>query len=1224
MGRWITLAVRRGLLATVLSGSLAASAASTPGLAEENLAPKSGPRGATMFREMSPQETGVVTENNYADPRMWTDHYQELVYGAIGTGIAVGDFDNDGRPDIFVVSKTEGCRLFRNLGNWKFEDVTEKAGLGAASSLLDSSLAWVKSKLGSGDSGGSDSEHWKQGATFADVNNDGWLDLYVCRFGAPNLLYINQRDGTFKEEAAARGVAVVDACGMAAFCDYDRDGWLDFHLQTNLYDVIRNPTGQRDYLFHNNGDGTFTDVTDRAGIKGRNQGHSATWWDYDNDGWPDLYIANDFAPPDQLYHNNRDGTFTDVLNEVVPHTPHSAMGSDLGDLNNDGLIDFFVADMAPTSHEKDQRGTAKIRALLRDNGTEPAIAPQYMRNALYLNTGTGHMLEAAYLAGLQATDWTWSVRMEDLDNDGRLDLHFTNGMTREFHNADFLDRVMGVENPLESRLAVKNGPVFAEENLAYRNLGGLKFESVGKAWGLNQTGVSFGAAFGDFDGDGDLDLVYANYQHGVTLLRNDSDTGHRLIVALRGTQSNRFGVGATVRIETKSGVQVRQLVLARGYLSSSEPVLHFGLGNDARITTLTVRWPGGKEQTFMDLAADRKLTITEPSGAMLHPAAAVAEAGSTANTAEFSEVGAAANFSLPSREPVIDDLHAQALLPMRLNRRGPAIAVSDVTGDGVDDVIVGGTTLDPLRILRGDDTAALKAAVASGLAGPGSLDDGPVVLFDADGDGAIDLLATKSGANRPAGSTDYQPRLFLNDGRGAFQPASPDALPTLPVSVGALAAADFNRDGRLDVFIGGRVQPGRYPLPPRSALWVNHGGKFEDATDRLAPGMSSIGLVSSALWTDVDNDGWPDLLIALEWGGVRYWHNNQGRGFDDQSGQAGFTAAGTGWWTSLAAADFNGDGRLDYVAGNIGLNTPYRATPEHPALLYYGNFNAGGLPQLVEACYEGDKIYPWRSRNELAAKIPAVLKRFPKTDLYAKATVDEILGADKLAAAKKFAATELRSGVFLSQPDGSYRFEALPEMAQIAPLQGIVAGDFDGDGHADIYAVQNSFAPIPSVGHFDGGLSQLLRGDGRGHFTLAPPAESRLVVPGDAKALAVIDLDHDGWPDFLVSRNNNTTLAFRNNGAPGRHALRVNLRGPNGNPAAIGARVTLGLSDGAVQTTEVRAGSGYFSQSSPACFFGWPDGNPPGKITVRWPDGKTTERAVPANATSLLLSFFEP
>jgi hypothetical protein len=343
-----------------------------------------------MFKVLAPQETGVVTENNYADPGIWGERYAEFEAGSIGTGVAIGDYDGDGRPDIFVVSKTESCRLFRNLGNWKFEDVTEKAGVGDA---------------------GDAAKIWKQGATFVDVNNDGLLDIYVCRFGAPNLLYINQGDGTFKEEAAARGLAVNDGCIMAAFCDYDRDGFLDVFIQTNQPESEGRPSPQRNYLFHNNGDGTFTDVTERAGISGKAQGHSATWWDYDGDGWPDLYVANDFTPPDKLYHNNRDGTFTDTINSVVPHMPFSSMGADLGDVNNDGLIDLFVADMAATTHQKDQRTMANDRRLLMDPPDDSVDAPEYMRNALYINTGTGRCLEAANLAGLAATDWTWSVRL---------------------------------------------------------------------------------------------------------------------------------------------------------------------------------------------------------------------------------------------------------------------------------------------------------------------------------------------------------------------------------------------------------------------------------------------------------------------------------------------------------------------------------------------------------------------------------------------------------------------------------------------------------------------------------------------------------------------------------------------------------------------------------------------------------------------------------------------
>lgn len=1096
----------RMLLITLgLLGFHLAAARAEEGIEGKALASRSGPRGATMFTSLSPEETGVRAINNYADPRMWNERYHEFEIGAIGTGVAIGDYDNDGRPDIFIVSKTETCRLFRNLGNWKFEDVTEKAGVldrGPAASI------------------------WKQGAAFADVNNDGWLDIYVCRFDAPNRLYINQRDGTFKESAAAYGLDVKDASAMAAFCDYDRDGWLDVYLQTNLLNNAEHPSGQRDYLFHNNRDGTFTNVTKSAGISPEEtQGHSATWWDFDNDGWPDLYVANDFAVPDFLYRNNRDGTFTDVINQVVPHTPYSSMGADLGDLNNDGLIDLMVADMAASTHQKDQRAMADTRGRTKDPRDDNPAAPNYLHNALYLNTDTGRVLEAAYLTGLAATDWSWSVRFEDLDNDGLLDVHVTNGMHREIHNTDLLNKMMTAESAEERIRLARSSPPLAEAHFAFRNLGGLQFENMGRAWGLDQKGVSFGTAFGDLDGDGDLDMVYTNYGAGPAVLRNDSDSGHRIIVGLRGTSSNRYGVGATVRLESAAGVQVRPLVLARGYMSTSEPVLHFGLGADSVVTRLEVAWPSGQKQVFENLQADQRYIITEPSG----PGRPVVETRK-ALAGQFEEVSQAANLSWTAREESIDEIAQQRLLPVRFNRRGPGLAVGDINGDGLNDVLMGGTTLDEARILFGTVSGKF-AEMKIPKAGTGSpVNDGPVLIFDADGDGRNDLLLTKGGNSQPAGAPDYQPRLYLNTGSG-LQLAAPDALPALPISAGAVAAADYDHDGRLDVFIGARVLPSQYPAAPTSALLANRGGKFADVTDAIAPGLREVGLVTAALWSDADGDGWPDLLLTLEWGQVKLFHNNQGRGFEDWTERAGFAAAGTGWWTSLATADFNGDGRPDYVVGNVGLNTQYHADPAHPALLFYGEFREGAGPLVVEAHYEGDKFYPWRSRKDLGAAIPSVLQRYPRNDLYARATLGEILGEAKLAAAQRFAATEFRSGVFLSQPDGRFRFEPLPRIAQIAPVQGIVAGDFDQDGKADIYLVQNSYAPSPVVGRFDGGLSQLLRGDGRGQFIPVPPAESGLLVPGDAKAVAVLDLDNDGRPDFLVSRNNSTTLAFRNKGA---------------------------------------------------------------------------------------------
>jgi len=1180
------------LSCAVLVAAQAQAGGQVGGISQKPLAPRSHPRGKTLFVQLSPEETGIKVDNPYDDARMWGDLYPELADGSIGTGIAIGDYDGDGLPDIFVVTKTKGCRLFRNLGGYRFEDVTAKAGVGATPGI------------------------WNAGATFVDINNDGLLDLYVCRFNAPNLLYVNQGDGTFKEMAHAYGLDVVDACGMAYFCDYDRDGWLDVFIQTNLLDYNTHPNGQGNYLFHNNRDGTFTNVTERAGISGEAQGHSCLWWDYDNDGWPDLYVSNDFAEPDVLYHNNRDGTFTNVVNTVVPHMPYSSMGSDLGDLLNDGRIDMLAADMAATTREQDQRGMADSRSRTTEDDRNPGLAPQYERNALYVNTGTGRCLEAAQLAGLAATDWTWAPRFEDLDNDGRLDLFVTNGMYREAHNVDILARQAGADTPSERLRIMRASPVFAETHLAYRNLGDLRFENVGAAWGLDQKGVAFGCALGDLSGDGNLDIVYINYEGGVTVLRNDCDSGHRVDVDLRGSASNRYGIGATVRVESALGVQVRPLVLGRGYMSSSEPMVHLGLGDDAVIRRMVVTWPSGRVQTFENLPVDVRYRVTEPASGT------PAQAGAAPPVRQFEEVSQVTGLALSSREEALDETAAQRLLPRRLNRRGPAVAVGDLGGDG-DSVVIAGTTLDPIRVLTRTAAGSFAATALAAEARP--VDDGPILLLDAAGTGREDLLVTRGGNALPAGSPEYQPRLYLNDGRGGFRPAPDGSLPALSISVGAVAAADFDRSGRLGLFIGGRLQPGQYPTPPRSALLANRGGRFEDVTEAFAPGLREVGMVTSALWTDVDGDGWPDLLVTLEWGNVRYFHNNLGKGLEDWTERAGFASAGTGWWTSIASADINGDGRPDYVVGNVGLNTPYHASPERPTLLFYGDFSGdGGEPQLIEAQYEGDRLYPVRTRRELGAVIPAVLKRFPRNNAYAHALLGQVVGEERLAAAQRFAATELRSGVFLSQPDGTYRFEALPRIAQISPVQGLAALDFDGDGNADILALQNSYAPIPSVGRFDGGVGQFLRGDGHGHFTAVPPAESGIVVPGDAKALSILDVNKDGWPGFIAGRNNDTVLAFRNLGVAGRRSLCIRLRGPQGNPTGVGARVTVEFADGSTRMAEVFAGSGYSSQSSPACFFGYLESNPPRKATVRWPSGESTAHALSAGATALTLDPTSP
>ncbi len=1012
---------------------------------------------------------------------MWGDLYQEFSIGAIGTGVAIGDFDHDGKPDVYVVSKDSRSRLFRNLGNWKFEDVSDAAGLN------------------------DDPAVWKQGAAFVDVDNDGWLDLYVCRFNAPNLFYRNLGNGRFHEEAAERGLALVDACGMAAFCDYDRDGDLDVLVQTNLLDYAKHPGGQPDHLLRNDGTGHFTEVTREAGLSGEAQGHSATWWDFDGDGWPDLYLANDFEAPDRLWRNRRDGTFELVTASALPQTPFSAMGADAADVNNDGHVDLLVADMASTNHEKDQRSMALSRARSREE-SEPTAAPSVLANCLYLGTGTEHCLEVAHLAGLSATDWTWSVRFEDLDNDGLQDLFVTNGMVRELHNGDLLSRIMTAESSAERIRIMRASPVLAEANLAYRNLGDLQFQQVGAAWGLDQNGVSFGAAFGDLDGDGDLDLVFTNYQGRPTLLENTSAEGHTLLLDLRGTRSNSHGLGARVSLVSKGKLQTRTLVSARGYLSTSEPAVHFGLGTATVAEEVVIDWPSGLRERYAGLRADRRYTLREGEGIPVAPPPPPAVL--------FTEKTSAVGLQAVAREDRVDETVQQPLLTRRHHRRGPFLVSGDLNGDGRDDLVMGATTRDPARVwLRLDDGRLGTPVVLP--PGPVPLNDGPLALLDVNGDGHPDLLETRAGANFPVGAPACLARLWINQGDGRFQPALADAWPRQSLNVGAVAVADFDRDGHPDVFLGGRVSVGRYPQPPKSAFWRGTGKGLSDAT--AASGLGDVGMVTAALAVDLNRDGWPDLVVANDWGTVRCWFNERGT-FVEKTNELGFAAAGTGWWSALATADVNGDGVPDIIAGNLGLNTSYVA----PALLFAGDFKGqpSAPPSLIEARSDSGRLVPLRARKQLASALPSLQKQFPKLDDFARASLADLVPADKLAAAMRLEASCFESGVFVSQPDGRFRFVPLPRIAQGAPITALLIDDVDGDGHPDLLATQNSPAPLPVVGRFDGGLGLCLLGNGDGTFRALPVRDSGWSLPGFGAALVKLSVKQgDLEPLHVVSFN---------------------------------------------------------------------------------------------------------
>lgn len=1172
------------------------------------LAKASPGSGDTLFEKLEAKRTGIDFTFSWDPPEKFKNEW--LLDGSLGGGVALGDYDNDGKVDVFLTRAFRGSRLYRNLGDFRFEDVTEGAGI-------------------------EDDATWDMGAAFADIENDGDLDLFVCSYDSPNRLYVNQGDGTFVERAEKAGLAFVGSSTQVAFADYDRDGDLDAYLLTWRYidpdtygqfvkfeivdgqrvvpeayaDAVGFMTkpdgtrvhikvGQKDRLYRNDGEGRFSDVSEASGITGNDMGLGVVWWDYNGDGWPDIYVANDFKGPDKLYRNNRDGTFTDVIRKAIPHTPWFSMGADAGDINNDGFLDFVASDMAGTSHYKQKLNMGEMDA----DGwfLESAEPRQYMANAVYLHSGGERFLEVAQLAGLSNTDWTWSPKLDDFDNDGWLDLFVSNGMTRNWFNSDLLAaqaRKGGFGSPGGGR-AILDSPVLRERNLAFRNTGDLHFDRVSQSWGLDHEGVSFGAATADLDGDGDLDLVVNNFDEPVSIYRNQGTTGNRLIVHLRGTTSNRYALGAFVRVETDQGNQVRYLSPVAGYVSSDDTALHFGLGNSTVVGKLAVRWPNGGTSEYHGLEAGRAYTITEDgrtSGAD----------DKDSKEPRFRRWNGLAG--IEHQEDAYNDFADQPLLPNRMSRLGPGMAWTRNDGTGNLAAFVAGASGQAGSVFHVGE-----AGIAQGGMGVSTFQDDAAredmggLFFDFDGDGDDDLYVVSGGLGRWPGDFLLGDRLYVNDGSGAYDRVGSDVLPADRSSGSVAAAADFDRDGDLDLFVGGRLVPRRYPETPSSRLLVNSGGAFTDETEKLAPGLVETGLVTSALWSDADGDGWLDLFVTHEWGPVKYYRNHRGK-LTDMTGLAGLADL-QGWWNGIAGRDIDNDGDMDYAVSNFGLNTKYHPSPKKPVYLYYGEF--GGLDEmrLVEAKYEQDTLYPVRGRSCSTAAMPFLSEQFVSFHNFAKASLEEIYTTECLDTSLRLEANELASGILINEGDGSFSFQPLPRIAQISPGFGLSLTDVNGDGFSDLYVVQNFHSPQRETTRMDGGVSLLLEGRGDGTFSAVWPHRSGLIVPGDAKSLTSVDFNRDGWVDFVVGVNNGPIHAFENTGQAGYRPLAVNLKGEPGNLAAVGSRVTVTDASGRRQTAEVYAGGGYLSQSTSTLFFGLGETLPNEEIEieVRWPSGEVT------------------
>ena len=1161
-----------------------------------------GPR----FAKLDASDTGIDFVHRWT-PR--DEHAHQLDNAVAGGGVAIGDLDGDGLPEVVLTRPHGGLQLVRNLGGFRFEDATSSSGLAGDTT-------------------------WGTGPALADLDGDGDLDLHVCGYDTPNRLWMNRTDAAaggalaFEETAAAAGVAFHGASVQMAFSDYDCDGDVDGYLVTNrltprgrmkmpkptvvdgrvtlppaydeLIEMIEVPgrgyrpikVGQADRLFENQGDASFKDVTGSSGIHGDHYGLAATWWDFDDDGDEDLYVSNDFWGPDRLYENGGDGSFADVAGAVLPHTPWYSMGSDAGDLDNDGRLDFMASDMLGTSHyrQKIAMGDMGSDAWFLEHG-EPR---QAMRNAVFLNSGAGRFREGAYLLGLAQSDWTWAVKMADLDEDGWLDVFLTNGMTRDWFNSD-LRAAAAAEEAGPADPFWQTQPLQHERNLAFRNSGALSFEEIGAEWGLDHLAVSFGAALGDLDGDGDPDLVVNDFQGAAGVYRNESHGTNRMVIRLHGVASAPYGSGASVTVESAAGTQTRAMALSGGFMSSDEPLLHVGLGADAVVRRLSVRWPSGHQQSFDDLPSNQRFDITEPTGAPASTREPRAEAALFAS-AELATRGHV--------ESEFDDFARQPLLPNRLSRLGPGVAWADVDGDGDDDFFIGGAAGQSGALYIQRSPGAFEPRTPGVLRAHSDREDMAPLFLDADGDGDVDLFIVSGSYEADPGDEELRDRLYLNDGTGEFVSA-PDALPDFRDSGSVAAAADFDRDGDLDLFVGGRVVPGSYPRTPISRLLVNEGGRFVDGTRAAGASLMVTGLVTSACWTDVDDDGWIDLLVTHEWGAVGLWMNREGRLVE--STEAAGLAEHTGWFNGIASRDLDGDGDIDFVVTNVGLNTKYHASPEHPTQIYFGKFGADGgtgIPNIIEAEFEGDEVVPVRGRSCSSNAMPHLAEQFPNFHEFAKAPLVEIYAPDELSGSMTLEAGVLESGVFLNDGAGRFEFHPLPRIAQIAPGFGVVLTELDGDGHADLVIAQNFFGPQPETGRMDGGVSIVLRGDGRGGFAPVSPVESGVSVDGDAMGLATGDANGDGLPDLVFAVNDGPAAAFLGSPDSAPRRFGVRLSGPAGNPTAVGARVTVRDATGGTQTAEVTAGGSYLSQSSGTLTFARPASGAI-TITVRWPDGRT-------------------
>ncbi|MFM2249429.1 MAG: hypothetical protein RLZZ358_356 [Bacteroidota bacterium] len=1122
----------------------------------------------TLFELKSSDETGISFSNEIVESDSFNILTDEYIFN--GGGVATADFDQNGLPDLFFTGNQVANRLYLNQGEFSFTDVSEEAGILAA-------------------------DKWCTGSVIVDINQDGWPDIYVATAMKKgpgernNLLFVNQgKDAqgniSFKELARQYGIADAGNSMGAAFLDYDLDGDLDLYVLNNEQ-LAAKPTNFRakvtdgsainnDSFYRNNGNGTFTNVTLEAGIRYEGFGLGLAIGDVNNDGWPDIHVSNDYITNDILYINNQNGTFTNQTKDLLRHQSQFSMGSDMSDVNNDGLPDLITIDMLGEDSYRKKTTIGKNVYQTYLNNEEFGYEYQYVRNMLHINNGPGvPFSEVGMFAGVYQTDWSWAPLFADIDNDGNRDLLITNGFPRDITDKDFANYRADVGSIASTRQLLDSIPIVKIPNYAYRHKGNLAFEDVGQAWGLSQPSFSNGAVILDLDLDGDLDYVVNNINDPAFVFENTLNQQDKkpnyLRIKLQGPKNNADGLGAKVWVKFGNGkLGYQEMQVVRGYMSSTEPVLHFGLDSAAVVDEVLVKWADGKVSSQKKVAVNQILKIAY---AQANPGTATLALAELAQGNQlFAEVSDSLGISYVHQEVDKIDYNIQRTIPHKLSQYGPTLAVGDLNGDGREDLVVGSSSgFAPVWYSQNGNGSFTQKNLLP--AGEGiSQEVTGVLLVDLDNDADLDLYLLSGSAEFVPGAPEYQDRVYFNDGKGNFK-----LDPSSSIAVGngsVVRGADFDGDGFVDVFVGGRAPIGQYPLPEKSFLLKNEKGKLTDVTKIWIPELENRGMLTDALWSDVNRDGKVDLVVVGELMPITLFLNT-GKRFElaKATGLEEFS----GWWNSIISADLDQDGDSDWVVGNIGANNPYHPAAARPYKVYAKDFDANGSVDPVSFAYYKSKIggdyqaYPTHFWDDLIGQSPMFRRKFDRYKYFALSTDQTFFTEEEKKDVRVLTGNYDRSAWVENLGNGKFALHELPWQAQLAPMNGMLAEDVNQDGFLDLVQVGNDYGNEVFIGRLDASVGWVFLGDGKGGFTSIPARESGFVVPGDAKALVKLARG-GGEALYIASQNRSKLLAFSAK-QQGTTLLQV--------PADAMA-VELVLSNGKKQRIDTSFGAGFGSQSS--------------------------------------------